>query len=675
MTFLKLIFCLCVLCFTHASSFGQKTLWASKVLGYSSEHRPDSYGYAYRARQILGEPNKLPTFGNSPCAWSPADFESRNEEWIKVGFAESMTASQIAVGENFNPGAIARVYVYNDAGKEFLVYENRPEKTAVRGRMLNILLPEKIQGANAVKVILQPDKVPGANQLDAIAMADHQSLVVAHINLAGDLPKDLVKENLGKNINTKGQEINPIISQDGKTLYFTRSSYMENTGTLSKQDVWFSKLSDRGNWGKAVNIGEPINNPGNNAVVSVSSDQKTLYLINHYRPGGTMFFGLSKSAFTSSGWSFPQDLKIKDLYNDQQDGMDVTISANENVMILSVQRRDTEGDKDLYVSFLQPDQSWTEPLHMGKTINTADYEGTPFLALDNRTLYFASKGHSGYGGSDIFISRRLDDSWTNWSKPANLGPLVNTPQWDMYFNIPASGDYAYFNSSENSLGSEDIFRLTLPPLLKPEPVAIIAGSVLSAETNKPINAALVVDLKKNNEVFSKMNFDLSKGNYQLTLPVKELYRITASEKGYFSTTEEVDLTTESDFRTIALNLILQPLKVGQQIRLSNTMFLQSSSEVSKTAFPQLDRIVETLKEYPTMEILLEGHTDNQGEVAKNVKLSEERVIEVKKYLLTKGIEDKRIQTKAWGPAKPIASNATEQSRQRNRRVEFTILKM
>jgi outer membrane protein OmpA-like peptidoglycan-associated protein len=105
------------------------------------------------------------------------------------------------------------------------------------------------------------------------------------------------------------------------------------------------------------------------------------------------------------------------------------------------------------------------------------------------------------------------------------------------------------------------------------------------------------------------------------------------------------------------------------------MFAQSSSEVIASSFPELDRIVATLNEYPNMEILLEGHTDNQGEVAKNVKLSEERVTQVKKYMVSKGITARRIQTKAWGPAKPIASNATEQTRQKNRRVEFTILKI
>ncbi|MCE7039747.1 OmpA family protein [Dyadobacter sp. CY312] len=674
MIFLKFISVFFLLILTQTRGFSQKTLWASKILGYSSEYRPDQYGHAYRAKQILGEPNKLPAIGNSPVAWSPAEAESRNEEWIKVGFSESITLSQVAIGENFNPGAIARVYVYNESGKEFLIYKDNPAPVSLKGRVLNIMTAEKIPNANAVKVVLQPDKVPGFNQLDAIAIADHQTLVEAVINLAPDIPKDLVKENLGKNVNSKGQELAPIISPDGKTLYFTRSNHPQNVGSPSHQDVWYSTLNNKNQWTPAVNMGSPINNAGDNAVTSISSDGKTIYLINHYRPDGSMFFGLSQSFYTKNGWSFPKNIEMPGLYSDQN-GMDLAVSSHGNVMILSLQRRDTEGDKDMYVSFKQKDNSWSEPRHMGNVINSADYEGTPFLALDNKTLYFSSAGQSGYGKSDLFVTRRLDDSWTNWSKPLNLGPVINSPQWDVYFSIPASGEYSYISSSENSLGEQDIFRISLPKELKPDPVAIITGTVLVAESNQPVHADIVADLAKSGEVFTSVTYDPETGNYRLVLPMKDVYRLTATEKGFFPTTEEIDLSAETSFRTITKNIVLQPIKAGQQIRLSNAMFAQSSSEVVAASFPELDRIVATLNEYPAMEILLEGHTDNQGEVSKNVKLSEERVTQVKKYMLSKGIAARRIQTKAWGPAKPIASNATEQTRQKNRRVEFTILKM
>jgi len=667
------VFFLFLICAGNCA-FGQQILWADKVLGYSSEYRPDQYGNAYRSKQILGEPNKLPAFGNSPCAWSPADADGRSEEWIKVGFKNSIVLKQVAIGENFNPGAIARVYAYNEEGKEYLIWKNDPAPLTVRGRMLNIFPEQKDIMANAVKIVLQPDKVPGYNQIDAIAISDQTAPVEAVINLVqGVSTTKMVKENLGKAINSVTKEINPIISPDGKTLYFTREGHPENIGgNPETQDIWYSTLNNKNQWTTAVNMSPPINNYQSNAVISISPDAKTLYLLNQYRPGGKVVVGISKTFRDKNGWTFPQDIDIIGMR--EQEEMDVAVSPHGNVIVLSILRPDSEGDKDLYVSFLQNDKSWSKPKRMGDVINSADYEGTPSLALDNSTLYFSSAGHSGYGRSDLFMSKRLDDTWVNWSKPLNLGPVINTPQWDVYFSVPASGEYSFISTSEN--GSEqDIFKIYLPKELKPDPMVVVTGNVTIAGTNKPVHADIVTDIKKNNTVFATATFDPETGDYRILLPVKEVYRITANEKGYFPATEEIDLITDSTLNTIKKNLVLQPVQAGQQIRLNNTIFQQSSAEVNATSYAELDRIVAAMNEYPTMEILLEGHTDNQGDVQKNVKLSEDRVQQVKKYLLSKGIIARRIQTKAWGPAKPIASNQTEQTRQKNRRVEFTILKI
>lgn len=665
------------------NAYCQQVLWANKVLGYSSEYRPAQYGHAFRAKQILGIPNKLPDFGNSPCAWTPADPDGRNEEWIKVGFEKAVSLKQIAIAENFNPGAIARVYAYDETGKEFLVYDSPATQMTVKGRMLRVFPKQQNVLANAVKIVMQPSKVSGFNQVDAIAISDAVKPVEAVINIAKGPLLKTQRENMGPAINSTGQEVAPIISPDGKTLFFTRGNFAGNVGSSARQDIWYSKLNDKNVWEPAVNMGPPINNHVDNAVTSISADGKTIYVINVYRPDGSMELGLSRSFQTSTGWTFPKEYKINNLRESiksknkqkQVESMETTVSPYGNVMILSVERSDTEGKKDLYVSFLQSNDSWSEPLHLGDVINTADYEGTPFLALDNKTLYFSSHGHSGYGEGDLFLTRRLDDTWINWSKPENLGPIVNTPLWDAYINVPATGDYAYFSASEKVSGQEDIFRVRMTPQMRPDPVAIITGTIFEAETDKTVRSDLVAEIKKNNEVFTKATFDPETGAYRLILPLKEIYRITASEKGYFPFTEEIDLSADTTLRNIKKDLYLKPIKAGAQIRLSSTMFAQSSAEVISSSYGELDRIVATMTDYPAMEILLEGHTDNQGEVQKNVKLAEDRVQQVKKYLLSKGIAAKRIQTKAWGPAKPIASNSTEQTRQKNRRVEFTILKI
>ena len=329
-------------------AYCQEVLWASKVLGYSSEYRPSQIGHAYRSKQILGPPNKLPDVGDSPCAWAPADADGRNEEWIKVGFEESIPLKQIAIAENFNPGAIVRVYAYDDTGKEYLVSETPAAQQTVKGRMLHIFPKQNIQ-ANAVKIVLQPSKVSGANQIDAIAISSEAAPVEAKINFVASQLK-AQKENMGKAINYVGQEVAPIIAPDGKTLYFTRNNFDGNTGSPGHQDVWVSTLNDQGQWTNAINIGPPINNAGDNAITSISADGKTAYLINEYRPDGSLYFGFSRSFKTKTGWGFPRSWPITNLIKSAK-SLEITVSPFENVLIMSVEGLDSEGGKDLYISF------------------------------------------------------------------------------------------------------------------------------------------------------------------------------------------------------------------------------------------------------------------------------------------------------------------------------------
>lgn len=650
--------------------------WASKILGYSSEYRPGPYGKEYRAVQILGRPNKLPSVGNSPCAWSPAQVNSVEEEWVKVGFEKTIPLRQVAIAENFNAGAIVRVFAYDEKSGEHLLVENSISPSKELGRMTYVYPADSSLNVNAIKVVLQPSRVLGFNQIDAIGISSSTTPMRGTILLTADTPKDLQKENLGKTVNSKGQEVAPVISPDGRLLFFTRGKYPGNLGDPGSQDVWVSSLDNNGNWGEATNMKAPVNTVGDNAATGISPDGKTIYLLNVYRPDGSMVEGLSKSTRTREGWSFPKECRIKNHYNEHDKKYtEFAISAKGKMMVLSVQRRDTEGNKDLYVCFLQPDDSWSEPKHMGTVVNTPDYEGSPFIASDDKTLYFTSAGFSGFGNGDIYLSRRLDDTWTNWSEPENLGPAINTPQWDGYFNIPASADYAYLSSMENSLGEEDIFRVRLFPAIKPEPVAIISGNVMDSETKQLMSADIVADIKSTNEEFARASFEPETGEFKMILPLKELYRITANQKGYFPVTEEINLTAESNFRIIRKNILMIPIKEGQKIRLSQIMFSQSSANVENSSQPEMERIVKMMAEYPKMVILLEGHTDNVGDWQKNVKLSEDRVLAVKKFLNSLGVDVHRIQTKAWGPANPISSNLTEETRQWNRRVEFTILKI
>ena len=126
---------------------------------------------------------------------------------------------------------------------------------------------------------------------------------------------------------------------------------------------------------------------------------------------------ISTSEKTGSGWSFPKALKINDFYNNNEFSC-YHMNTEGNIILMTIQREDTDGDMDIYMSRLQANGVWTEPRNTGSAVNSAGTEGSVFIAADNHTIYFASNGFSGYGGFDMFMSKRLDDTWTNWSEPA-----------------------------------------------------------------------------------------------------------------------------------------------------------------------------------------------------------------------------------------------------------------
>ena len=170
-------------------------------------------------------------------------------------------------------------------------------------------------------------------------------------------------------------------------------------------------------------------------------------------------------------WSKPVALNIINDYNYNKKA-NYFLTDNRQTLLMSVEREDSYGDRDLYVTFINRDSTWSEPLNLGDVVNTAGEESAPFLASDDKTLYFSSNGFSGYGGNDVYVTKRLDDTWKNWSEPENLGPEINSPLEDLFFNIPVSSEFAYYSRgvSENNM---DIFRIKLPILRSPEPFVTV----------------------------------------------------------------------------------------------------------------------------------------------------------------------------------------------------------
>ena len=526
---------------------------------------------------------------------------------------------------------------------------------------------------------------PFSGQLHGFTLQSGLVCKVDYLKITNDVPvvefADInfegVKKNIGTKINSSKTDIAPIISPDGQILYFARGNYTGNVGgTRDEADIWYSYRQADGSWSRAKNIGYPLNNTGVNVVVNAMPDGNTLFLEGLYNSDGSFKSdqGISVTHRTSNGWSVPKKVRIDNFYNNNIYET-YFFTTDQSVLIMSVERDDTYGDQDLYVSFRRPNGSYTEPKNMGAVLNTYADEGTPFMASDGRTLYFSTSGLKSFGSNDIYMSKRLDDTWLKWSHPKNLGSSINTEEWDTYLSLSARGDTAFLVSTSQSYGNEDIFIIAIDADIQPDPVILIKGKVLDDNSKLPIAAKITYqDLSTGKEVGIAQS-DPKTGKYQIVLPFGKLYGFRAEANDYIAQNENIDLRYSSDYKELTKNLYLMKMEVGEIIVLNNVFFAKGKSELESTSYAELDRIVKILKDNPTMKIELRGHTDNRGNTTELMKLSAQRVEAVKIYFVEKGISTYRIKTKAFGGTQPINKNDTELEHSKNRRVEFKILEL
>ncbi|HEY1040573.1 MAG TPA: OmpA family protein [Bacteroidia bacterium] len=497
---------------------------------------------------------------------------------------------------------------------------------------------------------------------------------VKPINLVDKYESFGERVHLGSMVNTTKTEKSPVISADEKTLYFTRKDFWDETSKEAKDDIWYAELNEKDStWGLAKNAGSPWNTKEHNSLVSISTDHHTAMLSNKYdSTGAVVGKGISISYKTSRGWSIPKAMKIKNYYN-HSEYAEQCLSPDGSVLLVACQRDDSYGSKDIHVCFLQKDSSWSEPQNIGNVVNSFASEVGPFLAADGITLYFSSAGHPGYGSNDIFVTRRLDDTWKNWSEPKNLGPKVNTAKWDAYYTVPASGKNAYIISSTKGM-KEDIYKIRQAEDAKPVPLVLVKGIVFNSETKQQMPAEVSYSELGSTKILGRASADPVTGMFQFSLPKGKKYSFHASEKGFISVHYNYDAAELNSYKEETIDLYLTPIKKGVSIVMNNLFFTANKYDILPESYPELDKLYLMLLENPSVKIEIGGHTSiNTSGEKFNQELSTNRAAAVKKYLVTKGISDKRITSKGYSYSKPIYKTNEEAIQAKNRRVEFTII--
>lgn len=480
-------------------------------------------------------------------------------------------------------------------------------------------------------------------------------------------------------VNSAADEQNVIISPDGKLLYFTRKNHPENTGGPSDPgDIWVSERNENGDWTSAYNL-RSINNQKNNIIIGLTNAGRTMIMRD-----GHQFAIANKNG---GKWSTPQPFEVP-YFKSKSKEFSASISADGRYLLFGMESFGSYGVEDIYVSQRQSDHSWSNPKSLGRQINTAYQEITPFLAADNKTLFFASNGYDGEGSFDIYVSVRLDDSWQNWSTPVNLGAKVNTPGRERSFSFLQDDEFAYLSSTQNSDGYGDIKKVKIVPNIIPEQVLVdsliksvedsqekllaIRGQVFDKKSGQKLIGAeiSIVTEPTQTEVRTLTN---STGHFTASVSEGDSYEIKIRAYRYLSVEEIVTENQLLNSDTLIFNM--EPIIEGNTVTLNHVLFEQGKAILIEGSQKELDLVVEMMKYNPDISIFLAGHTDNQGKASLNVELSQDRVQTVTDYLISHGIDKKRISGKGYGGTRPIASNASIETRKLNRRVEFTVHEM
>jgi outer membrane protein OmpA-like peptidoglycan-associated protein len=478
-------------------------------------------------------------------------------------------------------------------------------------------------------------------------------LIFLTVNLV--LAQNDVPKSLGSNINSSYQETKPVISPDGNTLFFARQNYPENYASSSDpQDIYISQRQN-GSWSAARNIGEPLNDKYPNGVSSVTPDGNTLLIINAYNEYGDVLDGASISQRKGGRWQYPQMINIQDFYN-LNEYIDYYLANNERTLLLAIETEESFGDQDLYVSFRIDDRNWSKPINLGRQINSISPEFSPFLAADNKTLFFASYGHSGYGDADIFYSKRLDDSWQNWSKPENLGTDVNTKEFEAYYTIDAAGENAYFVTTKGSVAnSKDIYQMNLPYKFRPDPVLLLKGEVVNVSQGNKLEADIEFvntnNYEKNENVVSN-----TENGFSHILEQGALYQYLPMKKGYVGILQYQDLTKLSEYLEKEQKLGMVPIAVGSEIPVHHITFVNNADIFRSDAYYELDRFASLLQSNPTMQIEIIGHTAQLPLAAENDRLSYNRAKLVAEYFEQKNVHPDRLRSKGVGQKISFSSN-------------------
>ncbi|HSC53635.1 MAG TPA: OmpA family protein [Phnomibacter sp.] len=519
--------------------------------------------------------------------------------------------------------------------------------------------------AEAKEIITRFLSIPRLDARSAKAGEYRLSTYNFALNLAakhGGITPSFAPLNLGDSINSARSEYYPSFTINDSILVYTRR------GDGIREDFMMSKKTGNA-YTRSALLGGSLNARASKGGLMISQDGEWLIFAGNFPDIGFGDFDLYICYAAPDGWSEPFNLGAQ-INSDFWDSSP-TLSPDKQVLYFSSSRPGGYGGKDLYYCLRQPNGRWGNAENMGPNFNTSADELAPFIHADNQTLFFTSGGHPGYGGSDIYLSRKGPDG--QWSIPQNLGYPINTIEEDGSLSVAADGKTAYFASARSdSRGGLDLYRFELPSYDRPLRTLWVSGVVADAKTKKGLPSAIELKNIGTGAVLQKVMTDET-GQYLVTLPIGSDYSFTVNRQGYLYYSDRFNLGTQTADSTYEKNIFLVPISLNSSVELKNILFETKSFKLNPASNIELDKLVKLLQDNPSLKLQINGHTDNVGKPQDNIVLSTNRAKAVVEYLVAKGISKTRLSFKGYGATKPIADNKTEQGRAKNRRTELLVV--
>lgn len=472
---------------------------------------------------------------------------------------------------------------------------------------------------------------------------------------------------LNEKVNSFSMQYFPVVTVDGSAIIYTR-----RLGTTSQydEDLVISRKDDNGEWGAPQSISDNINSKFNEGTCTLSADGRTLIFTSCSGRNGFGSCDLYISVKNGDEWSRPKNMgeKVNSSFWDSQP----SLSADGRTLYFVSNRGGGAGTRDIWVTRQDDRGEWQKPENIGRKINTPADEISPFIHPNNKVLYFATNGRPGFGGFDIFYSYYNE----GWSAPINLGAPINNGQDQVSLFINAPGNKGYYsNEDRDSKRKGILYEFDLPESQRVKyKASFVSGVVTNADTGSPLAATVeLYDLRKDERV-SLVYSDSVTGEYLIVLTEGSEYGLYVNKRGYLFKSYSFSYTANENLDPVRQDIQLDPIKIDALTRLNNIFFATDKYDLEEKSKTELQKLIRFLKANPNIKVEISGHTDNVGSQQYNKALSYKRASGVYDFLVKNGVSSDRLSARGEGSSAPVADNADEEGRRRNRRIEFKIVK-